>query len=55
LSVAVEQLQTIDLRVERPSRTILKLSIPSVMESLLTTLVYLVDDVLRPGRHVDMG
>jgi putative MATE family efflux protein len=46
LSVATEQLQTIDLRVKRLTRTILKLSIPSVMESMLTTLVYLVDAAL---------
>ena len=46
MTVATEKLETIDLRVERLTRTILKLSIPSVMESLLTTLVYLVDTAL---------
>ncbi|MCP4537957.1 MAG: MATE family efflux transporter [Chloroflexi bacterium] len=46
MTVATEKLETIDLRVERLTRTILKLSIPSVMESVLTTLVYLVDTAL---------
>ena len=46
MSVTTEKLQTIDLRVERLTHTILKLSIPSVMESLLTTLVFLVDVAL---------
>jgi len=46
LSVATKPLQTIDLRIERLNYTIVKLSIPSVMESVLITLVYLVDAVL---------
>ncbi len=40
------QPQTIDLRIERLNRTILKLSIPAVLESILTTLVYLADTIL---------
>jgi putative MATE family efflux protein len=43
VSVAAERLETIDLRLERLTRTIVKLSAPSVIESVLTTLVYLVD------------
>ncbi len=43
MSVAAERLETIDLRLERLTWTIVKLSAPSVMESVLTTLVYLVD------------
>ncbi|HEY71890.1 MAG: hypothetical protein DRJ03_16595 [Chloroflexi bacterium] len=46
MSDVVESLQTIDLRIEHLNRTILKLSVPSVMESILTTLVYLVDAIL---------
>ncbi|HDQ73015.1 MAG TPA: MATE family efflux transporter [Chloroflexi bacterium] len=46
MSVAVERLETIDLRPERLNRTIIRLSVPSVMESMLTTLVYLVDAAL---------
>ncbi len=46
MSVATKPLQTIDLRIERLNYTIVKLSIPSVMESVLITLVYLVDAVL---------
>jgi len=46
LSVAAERLQTIDLRIERLNCTILRLSIPAVTESILTTLVYFVDAVL---------
>ena len=38
--------QTIDLRVERLNRTILALSLPSVAESLLSTMVYMVDTIL---------
>ncbi len=34
------------VRVERLTRTILELSIPSVMETTLSTLVYLVDTIL---------
>jgi len=36
----------IDLRVERLNRTILVLSLPSVAESLLSTMVYMVDTIL---------
>jgi putative MATE family efflux protein len=46
LSVALEQPKTIDLRLDRLNRTIVELAVPSVMESVLTTLVYLVDTVL---------
>jgi putative MATE family efflux protein len=46
LAVALEQPRIIDLRVEHLNRTILTLSLPSVMESMLTTLVYLVDAIL---------
>jgi putative MATE family efflux protein len=46
LAVALEQTQTIDLRPENLNRTIVALSIPSVVESILITLVYLVDTVL---------
>ena len=46
MSVAVKQTQTIDLRIEHLNRTILNLAIPSVLESTLTTLVYLVDTIL---------
>ena len=38
--------QTIDLRLERLNRTILTLSLPSVAESLLSTMVYMVDTIL---------
>ena len=41
-----EQPKTIDLRVERLNRTILSLSIPSVAESMLTTMIYMVDTIL---------
>jgi putative MATE family efflux protein len=46
LAIAVQQPQTIDLRIQELNRTILRLAVPSVMESVLTTLVYLVDTVL---------
>ncbi len=46
MSVATEKLKIIDLRVECLTHTILELSIPSVMESTLSTLVYLVDTIL---------
>jgi putative MATE family efflux protein len=46
LTVALEQPQTIDLRLERLNRTILSLAVPSVLESVLSTLVYLVDTAL---------
>lgn len=42
----LDQPQTIDLRVERLNRTILALSLPSVAESLLSTMVYMVDTIL---------
>ena len=41
-----EQPKTIDLRVERLNRTILVLSVPSVTESMLTTMIYMVDTIL---------
>jgi len=46
LAVAVEQPKTIDLRIERLNRTIVGLALPSVAESVLQTLVYLVDTIL---------
>jgi putative MATE family efflux protein len=46
LTVATERLETIDLRIERLSRTIIRLSMPSVAESVLITLVYFVDAAL---------
>ena len=46
MAVALKQPKTIDLRIKQLNRTVLKLSIPSVAESVLTTLVYLVDTVL---------
>jgi putative MATE family efflux protein len=46
LAIALEQPKTIDLRVERLNRTIFALSIPSVAESMLTTMVYMVDTIL---------
>jgi putative MATE family efflux protein len=46
LAIALRQPQTIDLRPERLNRTILSLAVPSVTESLLSTLVYLVDTAL---------
>ena len=46
MAVALEQSQTIDLRPENLNRTIVALSVPSVVESILITLVYLVDTVL---------
>lgn len=42
----MKQPQTIDLHLDRLNRTILKLALPSVMESVLMTLVYLVDTIL---------
>ena len=42
----LDQPQAIDLRVERLNRTILALSLPSVAESLLSTMVYMVDTIL---------
>ena len=42
----LDQPQTIDLRIERLNRTILALSLPSVAESLLSTMVYMVDTIL---------
>jgi putative MATE family efflux protein len=41
-----DQAETIDLRIERLNRTIVALSIPSVAESMLTTLIYMVDTIL---------
>ena len=41
-----EQPQTIDLSLERLNRTILALSIPAVAESMLTTMIYMVDTIL---------
>lgn len=46
MTVAVDQVQTIDLRVENLNRTIIKLATPSVVESMLTTLVYLGDTIM---------
>lgn len=46
MAIAVQQPQTIDLRIQELNRTILRLAVPSVMESVLTTLVYLVDTIL---------
>ncbi len=46
MAVVVEQPQTIDLRLERLNWTILTLAAPSVLESVLSTLVYLVDTAL---------
>lgn len=46
MTIAAQQPQTIDLRIERLNRTILRLAVPSVMESMLTTMVYLVDTIL---------
>jgi putative MATE family efflux protein len=46
LAVALEQPQTIDLRIERLNRTIVNLALPSVLESVLTTMVYFVDTIL---------
>jgi putative MATE family efflux protein len=46
LAVAVDQPKTIDLRIERLNRTIIGLALPSVAESVLTTLVYFVDTIL---------
>jgi putative MATE family efflux protein len=42
LTAEAKQLQTIDLRIEHLNRTILKLSIPSVAESVLVTMVFFV-------------
>jgi putative MATE family efflux protein len=42
----LEQPKTIDLRMERLNSTIVQLAIPSVMESVLTTMVYFVDTML---------
>lgn len=38
--------QTIDLRLDRLNATILRLAVPSVLESMLTTMVYLADTIL---------
>lgn len=46
MTAVLEQPKTIDLRSDRLSRTILGLAAPSVAESMLTTLVYLVDTIL---------
>jgi putative MATE family efflux protein len=46
LAIAAQHPQTIDLRLDRLNRTILRLAIPSVTESMLTTLVYMVDTIL---------
>jgi putative MATE family efflux protein len=46
LAAVIEHPQTIDLRIERLNRTILNLSVPAVMESMLTTVVYLADTIL---------
>ena len=46
MAVALEQPKTIDLRIERLNQTIIRLAIPSVAESVLTTLVYFVDTIL---------
>ena len=46
MTVALEQPKTIDLRIERLNRTIIGLALPSVMESVLTTMVYFVDTIL---------
>jgi putative MATE family efflux protein len=45
-TTALDQPQTIDLRVERLNRTIVALALPSVAESLLSTMVYMVDTIL---------
>jgi putative MATE family efflux protein len=46
VTIALEQPEIIDLRVERLNRTILALSLPSVAESMLTTIIYMVDTIL---------
>ncbi len=46
MAVTTQQPQIIDLRPEHLTRTIMRLSIPSVAESVLTTMVYLVDTIL---------
>jgi MATE family, multidrug efflux pump len=46
LSIGLEQPKTIDLRVDRLNSTIFHLAMPSVMESVLTTMVYFVDTLL---------
>jgi putative MATE family efflux protein len=46
LAVALGQPKTIDLRIEHLNRTIVALALPSVMESVLTTMVYFVDTIL---------
>jgi putative MATE family efflux protein len=46
LAVALEQPKTIDLRIERLNQTIVELALPSVLESVLTTMVYLMDTIL---------
>jgi putative MATE family efflux protein len=46
LAIAAQQPQVIDLHRDHLTRTILRLSIPSVAESILTTMVYLVDTIL---------
>jgi MATE family, multidrug efflux pump len=46
LTIAAQQPQVIDLHPDHLTRTILRLSIPSVAESILTTMVYLVDTIL---------
>jgi putative MATE family efflux protein len=45
-TTTLEQPRTIDLSLERLNRTILTLSLPSVAESLLSTMVYMVDTIL---------
>jgi putative MATE family efflux protein len=46
VTIALEQPTIIDLRVERLNHTILALSLPSVAESMLTTMIYMVDTIL---------
>jgi hypothetical protein len=46
LAIALDQPKTIDLHLERLNRTIIQLALPSVLESVLTTLVYFVDTIL---------
>jgi putative MATE family efflux protein len=46
LTVALKQPQTIDLRIERLNRTIVELALPSVLESVLTTMVFFVATIL---------
>lgn len=46
MTITLDPPQTIDLRIERLNRTILTLALPSVAESLLSTMVYMVDTIL---------